>query len=229
MKLTFLVLFLFGNGQGDFLPTKRGTSWRYQSGVVQTIVGTEKVGGISCVVMETNRGGRKEKTWIQNSRGGLVIRRVSSRGQVNDLRSGALLLKFPLERGVTWKARIPFGNEVVEYSYRNLGKEKVRVPAGEFNAWKIQATGQVSGSRFSQVSWYSAWLSTTFSSRRINRHPANWTVLSFWTYLTSSETSRKKERKRKTWGRRPPPMADNPNLKQISGAHRKVRAFFYTP
>ena len=85
-----------------------------------------------------------------------MIRRVSSRGQVNDLRSGALLLKFPLERGVTWKARIPFGNEVVEYSYRNLGKEKVRVPAGEFNAWKIQATGQVSGSHFSQVSWYSA-------------------------------------------------------------------------
>ena len=164
MKLAFLVLFLFGNAQGDFLPTKRGTRWEYRVGsvpVVMTVVGMENVGGASCVVVETTRGRKKERSWIQNSRGGLQIRRMMSGGRVNNLGSPALILKLPLKRGDTWKARIPILNEVAEYSYRNMGQEKVRVGAGEFTAWKIQATYQVSGSRFSQVSWYSAktgWL-----------------------------------------------------------------------
>ncbi len=164
MKLGLLVLFLFGGVQGDYLPSKKGTRWVYRRGsqeVVLTVAGTEKVGGKSCVILETNRGGRRERSWIQNSGGGLKIRRVMSRGKVSDLSSPALLLQFPLQGGRTWTAKIPFGNEIVEYDYRNLGQEKVRVPAGEFLAWKIQANGRVSGNRFSQVSWYSAktgWL-----------------------------------------------------------------------
>ena len=158
MRLALLALVLLGNVQGEYLPSRKGANWVYRSGsqaVIQTVAGTERVGGANCVILETNRGGKKERMWIQNSRGGLQIRKVLSRGAVNELRSPALLLKFPLKRGDSWKARIPFGNDVVEYSYRNLGPEKIRVPAGEFQAWKIQASGQVAGSRFSQVSWYS--------------------------------------------------------------------------
>ncbi len=164
MKLIFLVLVFGGNAQDDFLPSRQGARWIYRSGaqeVVQTVTGTEKVGGVSCVVLQTKRGGRTERAWIQSSRRGLQIRRVMSRGKVNDLRSPALLLKLPLKKGDTWKARIPFGNEVVEYAYRNLGQVKIRVPAGEFLAWKIEAKIRAAGTPSTQYSWYSGktgWL-----------------------------------------------------------------------
>jgi hypothetical protein len=164
MKLIFLVLVFGGNAQDDFLPSRQGARWIYRSGaqeVVLTVAGTEKVGGVACVVLQTKRGVSTERVWIQNSRKGLQIRRVMSRGKVNDLRSPALLLKLPLKKGDTWKAQIPFGNEVVEYDYRNLGQVKIRVPAGEFLAWKIEARVRVSGKRSTQVSWYSkkaGWL-----------------------------------------------------------------------
>jgi hypothetical protein len=75
------------------------------------------------------------------------------------------LLSFPLEVGKKWS----FSDEYTDYSYGGMegkmdvgatvvGYEKVRVPAGEFDAFKLQADGKwVSGGAsggFSRAYWY---------------------------------------------------------------------------
>ncbi len=63
------------------------------------------------------------------------------------------LLAFPLEAGKSWKSSFQItgadgGRSRGDSDVTVVGFEKVRTPAGEFDAWKVQAKGWING-----VSW----------------------------------------------------------------------------
>ena len=64
----------------------------------------------------------------------------------------------------TWKKEVQSGVDDVQATIKVLGREKVKVPAGEFDAWKIQIRGTIdsnllpkntmSHANFTEVYWY---------------------------------------------------------------------------
>ncbi|MFM7181254.1 MAG: hypothetical protein ACKO2G_07300 [Verrucomicrobiales bacterium] len=51
------------------------------------------------------------------------------------------LVRFPIEVGDTWQARFQVDGHPVSRTFDVLGKEKITVPAGTFEAWRIRTIG----------------------------------------------------------------------------------------
>jgi len=72
-----------------------------------------------------------------------------SNGQICTFEPGVKLLDFPLEKGRKWTTSFTVEGETfvaqVEQERKVAKIEKVRVPAGEFEAFKIVATGLIKG------------------------------------------------------------------------------------
>jgi len=70
------------------------------------------------------------------------------------------LFRFPLEAGRRWKAAVEQrqdgepGHRIVEVEARVVGPEAVEVPAGRFDAWRIQAVHLAGDVRIDTVYWY---------------------------------------------------------------------------
>jgi hypothetical protein len=60
----------------------------------------------------------------------------------------------PLKTGATWDYKGKMGGQDMTQSWKVIGAEKVTVPAGEFNAIKVESTSTISGSTTEYTFWY---------------------------------------------------------------------------
>lgn len=144
----------------EIIPLKTGTRWTYsiqmrgnQGEFVQSAVGTEKVNGVECTVLEAEVAGQKEKMWLHQNGEGVWLYRAQSRDIVSELAKPALLLKYPL-KAENWAARIPSGTLMVDYQFLNEGQVEVRVHDRKYQAWKVRARGRTERVEFEVSYWY---------------------------------------------------------------------------
>lgn len=157
MSMILWLLALGVGAQEDFIPFRKGIRWVYKQGdteFVQTVTKIEKVGGTECFVLESGLSGSAERMWVAVSGEGVFLHQVDSGGSPLTLSKPALMLKYPLKKGDRWEALVPSGETNLEYQFENAGPESVEVPAGKFEAWKIQGKGIASGREFSVTYWY---------------------------------------------------------------------------
>ncbi|NWG74751.1 MAG: hypothetical protein HXY24_09125 [Rubrivivax sp.] len=70
------------------------------------------------------------------------------------------LFRFPIEPGRRWKAAVEQrqdgepGHRIVEVDARVVGAEAVEVPAGRFDAWRIEAVHRAGDVRIDTVYWF---------------------------------------------------------------------------
>jgi hypothetical protein len=70
------------------------------------------------------------------------------------------LFRFPIEPGRRWKAAVEQrqdgepGHRIVEVDARVVGPETVEVPAGRFDAWRIEAVHRAGDVRIDTVYWF---------------------------------------------------------------------------
>ena len=143
--------------QEEFVPMKKGRKWVYKQGdseFVQTVAGTEKVGSVECFVLQSEVSGQKESMWIAVNAEGSWLHKIRSGEVVSELPKPAQLLKYPMNKGDRWDARVPSGDLVIEYQFENAGQEEVEVAAGKYQAWTIKMKGMASGQEFSGTYWY---------------------------------------------------------------------------
>src|SRR5262245_6269367 len=123
-------------------PTTVGTKWVYElaGGGTQTIViseAKEEQDGSRVVTMEYVEGGKKTP---------YQVRRISSQGVfvlidgVREYEEPLCIVRLPHRKGETWEANLRHAGEVDERKGRRVAGpfERVRVPAGEFSAARIE-------------------------------------------------------------------------------------------
>ncbi len=159
MRILAVLILLCGelSAQEDFIPCKKGRKWVYKQGdseFVQTVTGSEKIGGTECFLFESEMVEKKECMWLAQVADGVWLYRVRSGETTWDLPKPALLLKYPLKQGDKWDARVPMGDIAIEYQFENGGQEEVEVPAGKYSAWVVKMKGTAAGQEFSGAYWY---------------------------------------------------------------------------
>ncbi len=147
-----------GPTDGDLQPLERGATWTYVSnGVLQTrtVAGDEKVGRFPCKVVEIRTGNVLEKQWLRKEADGLKLHRVLVDGHITDLEDPALVMKYPGRVGDSWTYDERVGPVLMNVTGLYVRDESVSVPAGTFNAARIQAVKTIQGEVVvDQVSWY---------------------------------------------------------------------------
>lgn len=139
--------------ESPYLPTKIGTTWHYRVGAEKMVVKVtkhEKLGKIMCARLETTVNGEvKAYEHLAVTKDGLV--RVAYNGELASV--PLLFLKLPPKSGDQWSVDLKIGNETVKGTFA-VNQEKVKVPAGDFEAWKSRGTVEVNGAPGS----YSCWI-----------------------------------------------------------------------
>lgn len=140
--------------QEGFYPLEKGTRWVYAAegtNLVQKVEGKETVDKVECAVIAT---GDEARVWLAESADGVRWYRLQTGTSFEDLKSPALMLKYPLEKGAKWETALVSDKAEVKYAFENLGEEEIKVPAGTFKAWKIRMTGTLDTTSFEGTSWY---------------------------------------------------------------------------
>jgi hypothetical protein len=123
----------------DFYPLKEGTTWHYKVGENRFTLKagkTEKVGKADAVRVELILLGKNtsfEHVGVTSE--GVV--RYSFEGKKAD--PPVLFLKLPAKKGQTWKVESKIDGQLMKGTFTE-GEEKVKVPAGDYNA--ITVTGK---------------------------------------------------------------------------------------
>jgi hypothetical protein len=132
-------------GEFPYYPAKVGTTWHYRIGqkkVTVKVAKHEKQGAHQCARVETTIDGEvKAFEHIAVSKEGLL--RVAYNGEA--VTPPLLMLKFPPTPGDSWPVNSKSGGdaakgasvEVVKGTY-TASKEKITVPAGDFEAIKVR-------------------------------------------------------------------------------------------
>lgn len=168
MKFYHLVfaLFLFAAplfAQISLFPLNVGSTWTYevnatgaeQTGELQVVVsGKENVDGVSCFVLKAIGKKRTGITYVDVNEKGVYIKKVKGEspilGKMDEALSSPIpLLEFPLAAGKTWSWSGNFKILLKQFTFKTssqvAGKEKVKVPAGIFEAFKVHTKRFVNG------------------------------------------------------------------------------------
>lgn len=170
----FLSKMLFhAAAQSALFPLSVGAVWTYEATDGNEtwesevkITGKENVNGAPCFVLEAARKGKEARgqTYITiGSKGAYVVKikgENSMTGKFDDaIKSPIPLLQFPLKKGKKWEWSGSFKILVKEITFKTqsevLGEEKIKVPAGTFDAFKVKTqryfAGKLGGE---ETRWY---------------------------------------------------------------------------
>lgn len=131
----------------SFFPAAIGTTWEYrQMGAVPEqfavrIAGRETIGGVETLRFETTAEGEVIQTqFIRLEEDGVRLHGRAAQGApVSTFVPPRQLLPAPLALGTTWELEDDVAGLAMVQKFKVVGSERVRVPAGEFRAFRLRA------------------------------------------------------------------------------------------
>lgn len=159
----------------DYFPLKPGAAWTYRMSSGQAmevkVVGTSNVGGQACAVVQTNLGPQKSVEHQAVTRDGLTAFKVENAAGVFEYPTPILRAKLPFTKGDTWQIRLQEGAQLNTYVYLTEGEEKIKVAAGDFDAWKVVATLRLPQGQAVMSSWYAKGVGLVKYVYEVNGQP----------------------------------------------------------
>lgn len=142
----------------EFLPLKAGATWSYRLSSGQTldirVAGTSVVGSRPCSVVENVLGPQKTLEHVAITADGLTAFKVENSTGALEYPTPILRAKLPFKAGDAWTVQLQEGAQLNTYQYRTDGPETVRVPAGDFEAWKVTASLRLPQGQAVMSVWY---------------------------------------------------------------------------
>jgi len=133
-----------------YYPTTVGTTWVYKDDDEEftlVVSGAERTDdGVLVSVQRVTGGGQTDHEKMLVSASGLI--KVECFGK--KLEPPLVMLKFPNKLGDSWTSSDPEGTDTVR------GVEKITVPAGTFDALRVDAEYTLAGQKMKTVFWYEA-------------------------------------------------------------------------
>lgn len=146
----------FVMAQVNLFPLAVGATWLYDATdgdkkweMSVEISGKENVDGVSCFVLEAHGQNNKARgqTFISVQDKGIYVKKFTGGNAMLGKMDQALnppipLMEFPLKTGKKWSWTGTFKFMLKEFSFTTqsevLAKEKIKVPAGNFEAFKVR-------------------------------------------------------------------------------------------
>jgi len=140
----------------DYYPHAIGMTWRYTSGEVQTFVERREMEGQEVWMLEHRYAdGARMVEALAFRDDGVWVLAVESAGETLVYDPPLKLYPPPpLRKGLSWQQTTTLRGQTIELSAYVLGVEGVEVPAGKFNAYRIQTRLRAAGGAESVVDLY---------------------------------------------------------------------------
>jgi hypothetical protein len=128
----------------DYFPVQPGTTWSYKMSSGQAldvkILGPSTVGVQACVVVQNVIGEQQTREHVAVTREGLTAFKVENAYGAMEYPTPIVRAKLPFKKGDTWQITMKEGPGLNTYTYLTEDLEKVTVPAGTVEAWKVVTT-----------------------------------------------------------------------------------------
>ena len=155
----------------DYFPLRVGDSWKYRSTTADgkqseftiKVVSADKQGdGTNLYLVETLTTFQPIHDWYSKPSGQVQMHRIAypkNEALKADYQPVKLYLKNPLTVGSSWewKGKGMMGVEIEESS-RVTGTEAVEVPAGKFQAMKVETKVIQGGTPVTKTYWFANWV-----------------------------------------------------------------------
>src|SRR6516225_5983033 len=181
VRILFIAVCCFTLGSvlaAPVIPTAPGTTWRYNmteeigkglnvsnvkpdaDGKIRVPVsyrldGTEDVDGKDLLKFEMHRAGTITNTDLLtvDEHGITCWARVNLDGEMVKYNPPQMMIAAPLKKGITWNFNGQAGELKVQQHYEVLGEEKIDVPAGKFQSFRIRGE-QTTPNRMTIDRWF---------------------------------------------------------------------------
>ena len=143
----------------NLYPLAKGTKWEYEVSVMgQKLEATQEITDVS----KPKEGERAISTISSNVAGQMITEEMSAddkaiyRHAMNGqkLETPIIAIKYPHKSGAKWTEKLKFMGADVEADFEAKETEKVKVAAGEYNAYPILMTIKVMGQTVNATNWY---------------------------------------------------------------------------
>ncbi len=173
----------------SLFPLSSGAVWtrKDDTGTESTsrITGPKTVGTRQCVVIErkaVERGRERidQNCYLATAGEILILETTNLRGNLSILNPPRPLLKLPPKAGQTWSWSPSDPLFEVKIASKWVGGETIKVAAGTFKAWKLQAVTSSEASEVTSLTWYAPGVGVVRSEReghRGDRQFSGWTEL----------------------------------------------------
>jgi hypothetical protein len=155
----------------DYFPLRVGDWWKYRSTTADNkqseftlkVLSNEKQGdGTNLYLVETLNAFQPIHDWYSKPGGKVLMHRIAypkNEALKADYQPIKLYLKNPLSAGASWewKGKGMMGVDIEESS-RVLGTEAVEVPAGKFQAMKVETKVIQGGMPVTKTYWFANWV-----------------------------------------------------------------------
>lgn len=144
-----------GRPGNEYYPLTVGTTWVYKVAGNETTVrvaGVERLGKEDCLRMETAVAGGKVSELLAVRADGVYRVKVKD----DALKNPVKVLAFPVKLGAAWDIDSGFGGVDIKGKMTVKGlREKVKTPAGEFEAVLVESSDvEVGGAKVQMRFWY---------------------------------------------------------------------------
>ena len=159
-RALFLLTLLLGLAAAappkDYYPHALGMTWHYTSGEVQKFVEVREMAGAEVWMLEHRYAdGARMVEALAFRDDGVWVLAVQSAGETLAYDPPLKLYPPPpLKKGLSWQQTTTLRGQTLELSAVVLGIQGVEVPAGRFNAFRIQTRLQAAGGAESVVDLY---------------------------------------------------------------------------
>lgn len=140
----------------EFFPLKLKSKWKYKVAdqtVEMVVVGTEKFNNEDCVKVDTLVNGQPKASELYSVKADGVYRVKVKDDKVDP---PVKVLALPVKKDATWKVDSKVGSQTVKGEFKiKDDKEKVKVPAGEFEAVMVEgADFDIAGTKTTVKVWF---------------------------------------------------------------------------
>ncbi|MCD4783692.1 MAG: hypothetical protein K8T10_07675 [Candidatus Eremiobacteraeota bacterium] len=139
------------SGIWDYIPHDEGCRWVYdfvskagnqirRSEITVRSDGNEKIRKKDLYVVESLIGGESiRKNYFDVTKNEIMMYRleIGNGGKTIDFEPPAVIFKYPPKKGLKWSNPSKHNKYITHFTF--VRKEKVKVPAGEFEAWKVES------------------------------------------------------------------------------------------
>ena len=140
----------------DLFPLKPKSKWKFKVAdqtVEMVVVGTEKFNNEDCVKVDTLVNGQPKASELYSIKADGVYRVKVKDDKVDP---PVKVLALPVKKDATWKVESKVGSQTVKGEFKIKDeKEKVKVPAGEFEAVMVEgADFDIAGTKTTVKVWF---------------------------------------------------------------------------
>ena len=140
----------------DLFPLKAKSKWVYKvvdQEVVVEVTGTEKFNNEDCTKLETKVGGQVKASELYFVKPDGVYRAKVKDDKIDP---PVKILALPVKKNESWKVNSKVGAQTVKGEFKiKDDKEKVKVPAGEFEAVVVEGTDlDIAGTKTTVKQWF---------------------------------------------------------------------------